>query len=134
MRGADLFADSTNVQTSLTLQFDGRVADKEHVWYASSCLNAGHHIITHILSNLSQSTHVKAFDEQLAQGIIPSSTSAPVFRLSFTPASRDGKFIKLRLLQPEEVHEVIKGKTNQRKRVGFLPAEWMQSVQDRKAR
>lgn len=111
-----------------------RVAEKLHVWHASSCLNAGHHIFTYLLSTLAQSTHVKAFDEQLSQGVIPSSDTVPVFRISYTPASKEGKFIKSRILSSAEVEDVVKGKTNIRKRVGFLPLEWVQSIQMRKAK
>jgi len=83
---------------------------------------------------LAQSTHVKAFDEQLSQGFIPSSDSIPVFRISYTPANKEGKFIKARMLSSIEVEDVVKGKTNIRERVGFLPLDWVQGIQIRKAK
>lgn len=111
-----------------------RVAEKPHVWHASSCLNSGHHIFTYLLSTLAQSPLVKAFDEQLSQGVVPASEFVPVFRVSYTPASKEGKFIRLRSLSSSEVEDVVKGKSNVRQRSGFLPLEWMQGVQMRKAK
>lgn len=110
------------------------VAEKAHVWHASSCLNAGHHILTYLLATLAQTTQVKAFDEQLSQGVIPSAETVPVFRISYTPASKEGKFVQVRMLSSPEVEEVVKGKTNKRNRVGFLPLDWVQGVQTRKAK
>lgn len=110
------------------------MADKEHVWHASSILNAGHHIFTHILSSLSQHSQVRTLDEQLTQGVIPATDAIPVFRLSFTTANRDGKVLSLRQLTTAEVDQVVKGKTNVRQRAGFVPYEWVQSIVNRKAK
>ncbi|KAK9893609.1 RAI1-domain-containing protein [Cystobasidium minutum MCA 4210] len=121
-------------QSFETLDIPKLVADKEHVWHASSILNAGHHIFTHILSSLSQHSQVRTLDEQLTQGVIPATDAIPVFRLSFTTANRDGKVLSLRQLTTAEVDQVVKGKTNVRQRAGFVPYEWVQSIVNRKAK
>ena len=101
-----------------------RVNDKPHVWHATSCLNAGHQITTHILNTLSASPVVNAFDE------MPESNPAQVFRVTFTPNNHS---LALRQLSGAEIAEVQASKTRKEPRVGFLSQRWVRNVQARRA-
>lgn len=100
-----------------------RVSDKPHVWHATSCLNSGHQITTHILNTLSNSPHVKAFDE------MPDTNTAPVFRVTFVAQDHT---VALRQLSSSEIAEVQASKTRKEPRIGFLSQRWVQNVQARR--